>query len=257
MIAIEIRNQRFSNFSLVRSSQLVFSVFMLSVELSSLILFIFFLPSSHQTLSCNHLTHAYLSVKRLKAVKFLGRLEFLFLQNHFLLSLVEFPLECSSSFLAGTWDSRWSISPAQTSLATSILHRSSSKMASTVEVRASKLFTNFWKLDDKLFFHLVSLGKVLVHCMVGMSRSATCALAYLMIARKMSGAEAIRTVRMHRDIHPNEGFLQQLADLDNELRRDRLYYWFCVQSSSYDFFWEKLFVLLTPRLWWRNEINRD
>lgn len=67
-------------------------------------------------------------------------------------------------------------------------------------------------------------GKVLVHCMMGMSRSATCVLAYLMIARKMSAAEAIRTVRMHRDIRPNEGFLQQLADLDNELRRDRMYY---------------------------------
>jgi protein-tyrosine phosphatase len=68
-------------------------------------------------------------------------------------------------------------------------------------------------------------GKVLVHCMVGMSRSASCVLAYLMISRKMSAAEAIRTVRMHRDIHPNEGFLQQLADLDNELKRERsLYY---------------------------------
>ena len=54
----------------------------------------------------------------------------------------------------------------------------------------------------------------------------------------MSAAEAIRTVRMHRDIHPNEGFLQQLADLDNELRRERsLYYWSRIdrfQSSPYD-----------------------
>lgn len=64
-------------------------------------------------------------------------------------------------------------------------------------------------------------GKVLVHCMVGMSRSATCVLAYLMICKKMSAAEAIRTVRMHRDIRPNDGFIQQLADLDNELRRER------------------------------------
>lgn len=46
-----------------------------------------------------------------------------------------------------------------------------------------------------------------------------------MISRKMSAAEAIRTVRMHRDINPNEGFIQQLADLDNELKRERLYYW--------------------------------
>lgn len=64
-------------------------------------------------------------------------------------------------------------------------------------------------------------GKVLVHCMVGMSRSATCVLAYLMICKRMSASEAIRTVRMHRDIRPNDGFIQQLADLDNELRRER------------------------------------
>lgn len=66
-------------------------------------------------------------------------------------------------------------------------------------------------------------GKVLVHCMMGVSRSATCAIAYLMIVKKMSAVDAIRTVRMRRDIRPNDGFLQQLADLDNELRRERQY----------------------------------
>ncbi|KAJ6648661.1 Dual specificity phosphatase 29 [Pseudolycoriella hygida] len=66
-------------------------------------------------------------------------------------------------------------------------------------------------------------GKVLVHCMMGISRSATCALAYLMISRKMSAVDAIRTVRLRRDVRPNDGFLQQLADLDNELRRERQY----------------------------------
>ncbi|KAH8344946.1 hypothetical protein KR067_012951, partial [Drosophila pandora] len=66
-------------------------------------------------------------------------------------------------------------------------------------------------------------GKILVHCLVGMSRSATCVLAYLMICRKMSAVDAIRTVRMRRDIRPNDGFLQQLADLDMELKRKNLY----------------------------------
>lgn len=70
---------------------------------------------------------------------------------------------------------------------------------------------------------ITSGGKILVHCLVGMSRSATCVLAYLMICRKMSAVEAIRTVRMRRDIRPNDGFLQQIADLDNELKRKRLY----------------------------------
>lgn len=97
----------------------------------------------------------------------------------------------------------------------------------------------------KTFFLSPSTGKVLVHCYVGMSRSATCVLAYLMITRKMSAAEAIRTVRMHRDINPNEGFIQQLADLDNELKRERLYYWYWVnrfQSSPFDFTWKGVFL---------------
>lgn len=67
------------------------------------------------------------------------------------------------------------------------------------------------------------IGKVLVHCLMGVSRSATCAIVYLMIAKKMTAAEAIRQVRLYREIRPNDGFLQQIADLDNELRRERLY----------------------------------
>lgn len=58
---------------------------------------------------------------------------------------------------------------------------------------------------------------------MGISRSATCAIAYLMIHRKMTAPDAIRTVRLRRDIRPNDGFLQQLADLCNELRRERQY----------------------------------
>lgn len=58
---------------------------------------------------------------------------------------------------------------------------------------------------------------------MGISRSATCAITYLMIYRKMTAADAIRTCRLRRDIRPNDGFLQQLADLCNELRRERQY----------------------------------
>lgn len=59
--------------------------------------------------------------------------------------------------------------------------------------------------------------------MMGISRSATCALVYLMINKKMSAVDAIRTVRLRRDIRPNDGFLHQMAELDNELRRERQY----------------------------------
>ncbi|XP_049788118.1 dual specificity protein phosphatase 3 [Schistocerca nitens] len=64
-------------------------------------------------------------------------------------------------------------------------------------------------------------GKVLVHCLMGMSRSSTCVLAYLMIKERLPAAVAIKMVRTNRDIRPNNGFLRQLADLDNRLKRER------------------------------------
>ncbi|XP_048509903.1 dual specificity protein phosphatase 3 isoform X2 [Athalia rosae] len=68
----------------------------------------------------------------------------------------------------------------------------------------------------------ICIRKVFVHCMMGISRSATCVLAYLMIKKQLLAAEAVTIVRQNRDIYPNEGFLHQLAQLDNQLRRQRL-----------------------------------
>ncbi|XP_058807311.1 dual specificity protein phosphatase 3-like isoform X2 [Phymastichus coffea] len=65
-------------------------------------------------------------------------------------------------------------------------------------------------------------GRVFVHCVQGVSRSATCVIAYLMIKKAMLAKDAIRTVRLSREIGPNEGFLRQLAHLDNQLRRQRM-----------------------------------
>ena len=75
-------------------------------------------------------------------------------------------------------------------------------------------------IDDAV----INNGKCYVHCLMGMSRSSTCVIAYLMIKKGYSAAEAIRIVRERRSIHPNEGFLQQLAELDNKLKRERGHY---------------------------------
>nr|XP_031317993.1 dual specificity protein phosphatase 13 isoform X2 [Camelus dromedarius] len=90
--------------------------------------------------------------------------------------------------------------------------------------------------DDNPFFNLsvyflpvaryirtalsVPRGRVLVHCAMGVSRSATVVLAFLMICENMTLVEAIQTVQAHRDICPNSGFLQQLQVLDNRLGRE-------------------------------------
>nr|XP_019601555.1 PREDICTED: dual specificity protein phosphatase 13 isoform X7 [Rhinolophus sinicus] len=66
----------------------------------------------------------------------------------------------------------------------------------------------------------VPQGRVLVHCAMGVSRSATVVLAFLMIYENMTLEEAIQTVQAHRAICPNSGFLRQLQVLDNRLGRE-------------------------------------
>ncbi|KAI5751558.1 hypothetical protein M8J77_008660 [Diaphorina citri] len=63
------------------------------------------------------------------------------------------------------------------------------------------------------------MGKVLVHCLMGISRSSTCILAYLILKKKFRLTEALRLLRQSRDVRPNYGFLRQLAYLDNQLNR--------------------------------------
>ncbi|CAL8336371.1 dual specificity protein phosphatase 26 [Gadus morhua] len=60
-------------------------------------------------------------------------------------------------------------------------------------------------------------GRVLVHCQVGVSRSATLVLAYLMLKQRLTLVEAICAVKNHRGVVPNRGFLRQLIQLDGQL----------------------------------------
>jgi predicted protein tyrosine phosphatase len=60
-------------------------------------------------------------------------------------------------------------------------------------------------------------GAVLVHCMVGSSRSATIVIAYLMCHRRMSLLEAFSLVISRRSVvDPNDGFRCQLMDLEKK-----------------------------------------
>uniref|UniRef100_A0A8C6U4C0 Dual specificity protein phosphatase n=1 Tax=Neogobius melanostomus TaxID=47308 RepID=A0A8C6U4C0_9GOBI len=65
-------------------------------------------------------------------------------------------------------------------------------------------------------------NKVLVHCVMGRSRSATLVLAYLMRQHTLTVVDAIVHVRQRRCILPNHGFLKQLRALDITLQEERL-----------------------------------
>ncbi|XP_032668897.1 dual specificity protein phosphatase 3-like [Odontomachus brunneus] len=80
----------------------------------------------------------------------------------------------------------------------------------------------FYTVADFIDEAMSTGGKAFVHCMQGVSRSATCVLAYLMIKKNILAVNALRMIRVNRDVHPNNGFLQQLAQLDNHLRRQQL-----------------------------------
>uniref|UniRef100_A0A667WZM1 Dual specificity protein phosphatase n=1 Tax=Myripristis murdjan TaxID=586833 RepID=A0A667WZM1_9TELE len=76
---------------------------------------------------------------------------------------------------------------------------------------------NFQAAADFIHRALSGGGKVLVHCHVGVSRSATLVLAYLMLKQKLTLVEAICAVKDNRGVIPNRGFLRQLIRLDGEL----------------------------------------
>ncbi|KAJ3608090.1 hypothetical protein NHX12_025140 [Muraenolepis orangiensis] len=71
-------------------------------------------------------------------------------------------------------------------------------------------------------------NQLLVHCVMGRSRSATLFLAYLMIHRNMTVEEAVDHVAQRRRIMPNWGFLKQLRQLDERLQEERK----CSSSSD-------------------------
>lgn len=68
------------------------------------------------------------------------------------------------------------------------------------------------------FIHAARLkeGHVLIHCLAGMSRSVTVAVAYIMSVTPLNWKEALKVVRAGRAIaNPNLGFQNQLQDFES------------------------------------------
>jgi protein-tyrosine phosphatase len=84
-------------------------------------------------------------------------------------------------------------------------------------------------LDSAVDFMVDARGKgnVLVHCAMGVSRSASMVIAYLVREHQMSLAEALAYLKEKRScIKPNRGFMKQLRlyttnlDLDGTIPRE-------------------------------------
>jgi protein-tyrosine phosphatase len=86
-------------------------------------------------------------------------------------------------------------------------------------------------VDIKEIFNKVNISirtsrkkkeNVLVHCVMGISRSPTVIIAYLIDKQKMSLRHAVKLVQDKRPcIFPNEGFIEQLKLYEKQIQRRR------------------------------------
>ena len=76
----------------------------------------------------------------------------------------------------------------------------------------------FDQVADFIHNCLTRRGKIVVHCFMGISRSATCVIAYLIKYCGYGVDEAIIFLRRKRaQINPNSGFVSQLKDFEKSL----------------------------------------
>jgi len=80
-----------------------------------------------------------------------------------------------------------------------------------LDYRSEDLTPFINKVIDEIEKMRISKKKVLVHCMMGVSRSGSMVIAYLMKYRKMSYDAALKFVKRKRSkVCPNEAFEKQL-----------------------------------------------
>ncbi|XP_032889288.1 serine/threonine/tyrosine-interacting-like protein 2 isoform X2 [Amblyraja radiata] len=83
----------------------------------------------------------------------------------------------------------------------------------------SKYFRKAAEFMDEAL--LTCRGKVVVCSVMGTSRPAALVAAYLMIFHHKTILDALMTVRRKRPVYPNEGFIQQLRQLNEKLLEER------------------------------------
>jgi len=76
---------------------------------------------------------------------------------------------------------------------------------------------HFHRTSEFLHRAVSGNGLCVVNCYMGLSRSSSCVIAYLMMKQDMSCQGALQRIKQHRNVRPNAGFLQQLADLEMSL----------------------------------------
>ncbi|ADO00516.1 hypothetical protein WIV_gp172 [Wiseana iridescent virus] len=79
----------------------------------------------------------------------------------------------------------------------------------------------FDRIADFIHRGLSEKGKIIVHCAMGISRSATCVIAYLIKFCGMDTLEAVKFLQQKRGIvQPNFGFISQLQTFEKKCAKN-------------------------------------
>lgn len=81
----------------------------------------------------------------------------------------------------------------------------------------TQICRHFMDVADFIDSALSDNGRVFVNCVFGRSRSTTCVVVYLMLKHDWSALRALKHIREKRPVQINDGFMQQLSDLDYKI----------------------------------------
>ena len=79
---------------------------------------------------------------------------------------------------------------------------------------------NIIKYFKECFEIIEKANKIFIHCMAGVSRSATIVISYLMWKEKKSLEETLKKVKEKRFVSPNFGFMEQLKIFEKLLKKN-------------------------------------
>jgi len=89
-----------------------------------------------------------------------------------------------------------------------------------LDCAAEKIHEHFTDTSNFIAEAIAAGGRVLVHCIRGVSRSATIVSAYLMTSMTLSAEDAVARVQSIRPIaRPNYGFMMQLQMYSKDLQK--------------------------------------
>lgn len=97
------------------------------------------------------------------------------------------------------------------------------KFINVGDVPETNLYPSFKPTYDFISAHLKKGKQVLVHCAMGISRSATLVGSALILRFKISPEQALEIIRKKRPIiGPNSGFRKQLAYLYEQIKNNKI-----------------------------------